>query len=222
VLPTRRHGLRLTVVHLNTKQTRYVSVSEACRTILVIAFDKSWVSSGTVLTERPPRTTNARMSSLQAPTPNTGGTVHVVSAYRAALSPPLQCLPVQDCPCVRCLETQARMSEEATYAFNEKCAVHSRQHVSRCDAIRYAGIASASIRCPRLNSTYKIPEKQKILPIPNRTLKMIGTAERSVSISMKLVESSRFAAITNTRCERSYLSNAPCRRARKKPSQHST
>jgi uncharacterized protein YbbK (DUF523 family) len=81
--------------------------------------------------------------------------------------------------------------------------------VSTClDAIRfrYAG-KSHALRFanaePSTDATYKIPEKQKILPIPKRTLKMIGTAERSVSISMMELlkgngESSRHAAITNT------------------------
>jgi hypothetical protein len=38
-------------------------------------------------------------------------------------------------------------------------------------ALRFANAGHA------LDATYKIPEKQKILPIPKRTLKMIGTAK---------------------------------------------
>jgi hypothetical protein len=102
------------------------------------------------------------------------------------------------------------MRDKATYAFNQKCAVQRRQHVSCCDTagtVRCEALAKRgdemskgrpiSIRAenhmrfalltlgPPTDATYKIPEKQKILPIPKRTLKMIGTAENEAcQISM--------------------------------------
>jgi len=76
------------------------------------------------------------MSSLQAPMPNTGDTVHVVSVYRATLLPPLQTPSVQDRPLVGVCRRAGMHEREGTYAFNQKCAVQS-QHVSRCYAVRY-------------------------------------------------------------------------------------
>jgi hypothetical protein len=166
----------------------------------------------------PPRTTNARMSSPQAPMPNTRGTVmHVVSVYRATLCScpqPLQCpshprLSVRSAVQAQA-QAQARMSDEkgyGTYAFNQKCAAQTSSAgvLIRCGMARSAKRSEAICQCdvPRCvydfdardnhmrfaspalgvstDATYKIPEKQKILPMPKRTLKMIGTAEQSVS-----------------------------------------
>jgi hypothetical protein len=102
------------------------------------------------------------------------------------------------------------MSDEkgyGTYAFNQKCAAQTSSAgvLIRCGMARSAKRSEAMCQCdvPRCvydfdardnhmrfaspalgvstDATYKIPEKQKILPMPKRTLKMIGTAEQSVS-----------------------------------------
>jgi hypothetical protein len=84
------------------------------------------------------------MSSPQAPMPNTGDTVCTpCQSTEPHFSPPPFQRPVQDCPSARrCLQAQeqaqeqaqaqaqARMRDKATYAFNQKCAVQRRQHVS--------------------------------------------------------------------------------------------
>jgi hypothetical protein len=139
--------------------------------------------------------------------------MHAVSVYRATLcfatnpcnAPSYPRLSVRSAVQA---QAQARMSEEkATYAFNQKCAA---QTLSACVMMRYGTVRSEAKRCVSvmcrdvydldarenhmrcaslrqrnypLDATYKIPEKQKILPMPKRTLKMIGTAERKASQS---------------------------------------